>query len=197
MEELRQLEVGSSNNITCGIEFHRSRSRDTLGREYALTGRQIAKYVSLDRLADSLKMKLDAGELTINSGVALSYLDGPSQSSVAAALEQYGKKLTDAQAAELRALAGSGTLTVPAILDILTRSKGSGLKSIHIKPAGFASVVKPAITIKTNANLASGYQVVNRAGAGGQYKSQWETSIASWVTLIVRLNQPSLPKTGD
>ena len=63
-------------------------------------------------------------------------------------------------------------------------------------PAGFASVVKPAITIRTNANLASGYQVVNRADAGGQYKSQWETSIASWVTLIVRLNQPSLPKTG-
>ena len=57
-------------------------------------------------------------------------------------------------------------------------------------------MVKPAITIKTNANLPSGYQVVNRADAGGQYKSQWETSIASWMTLIVRLNQPSLPKTG-
>ena len=83
-------------------------------------------------------MKLDAGELTINSGVALSYLDGPSQSSVAAALEQYGKKLTDAQAAELRTQAGSGTLTVPAVLDVLTRSKDSGLKSIHIKPAVYA-----------------------------------------------------------
>ena len=83
-------------------------------------------------------MKLDAGELTINSGVALSHLDGPSQSSVAAALEQYGKKLTDAQAAELRTLAGSGTLTVPAILDVLTRSKGGSLKSIHIKPAVYA-----------------------------------------------------------
>ena len=138
LEELQQLEAGSSGNTTCGIEFHRSRSRDTLGREYTLTGRQIAKYVSLDRLADSLKMKLDAGELTINSGVALSHLDGPSQSSVATALEQYGKKLTDAQAAELRTLAGSGTLTVPAILDVLTRSKGGSLKSIHIKPAVYA-----------------------------------------------------------
>ncbi len=63
-------------------------------------------------------------------------------------------------------------------------------------PANFASVVKPTLTVKTNANLSNGYQVVNRAGAGGRYKSQWETGISTWVTLIVRLNQPSLPKTG-
>ena len=29
-------------------------------------------------------------------------------------------------------------------------------------PAGFASVVKPTVTIQTSANLANGYQVVNR-----------------------------------
>lgn len=63
-------------------------------------------------------------------------------------------------------------------------------------PAGFASVVKPTITIQTSANLANGYQVVNRADAGGQYMSQWETGRAAWITLIVKLNQPNLPKTG-
>lgn len=63
-------------------------------------------------------------------------------------------------------------------------------------PAGFASVVKPTVTTQTSANLANGYQVVNRADAGGQYMSQWETGRAAWITLIVKLNQPNLPKTG-
>ena len=63
-------------------------------------------------------------------------------------------------------------------------------------PAGFASVVKHTVTIQTSANLANGYQVVNRADAGGQYMSQWETGRAAWITLIVKLNQPNLPKTG-
>lgn len=63
-------------------------------------------------------------------------------------------------------------------------------------PAGFASVVKPTVTIQTSASLANGYQVVNRADAGGQYMSQWETGRAAWITLIVKLNQPNLPKTG-
>ena len=63
-------------------------------------------------------------------------------------------------------------------------------------PAGFASVVKPTVTIQTSVSLANGYQVVNRADAGGQYMSQWETGRAARITLIVKLNQPSLPKTG-
>lgn len=63
-------------------------------------------------------------------------------------------------------------------------------------PAGFASVVKPAVTVQASASLANGYQVVNRVDAGGQYMSQWETGRAAWITLIVRLNEPTLPKTG-
>ena len=35
-----------------------------------------------------------------------------------------------------------------------------------------------------------------RVDAGGQYMSQWETGRAAWITLIVRLNEPTLPKTG-
>lgn len=63
-------------------------------------------------------------------------------------------------------------------------------------PAGFASVVKPTVTIQTKATLANGYQVVNRADAGGQYMSQWETGRTAWITLIINLNPPTLPKTG-
>lgn len=44
--------------------------------------------------------------------------------------------------------------------------------------------------------LAEGYQVVNRADAGGQYLSQWETGITAWITLIIRFGSVQLPKTG-
>ena len=63
-------------------------------------------------------------------------------------------------------------------------------------PAGFASVVKPTVTIQTKGTLANGYQVVNRADAGGQYMSQWETGRTAWITLILNINPPTLPKTG-
>ena len=66
-------------------------------------------------------------------------------------------------------------------------------------PAGFASVTKPTVVIQTRANLANGYQVVNRADAGGQYMSQWETGNTAWVTVIVQLRKPqkpTLPQTG-
>lgn len=63
-------------------------------------------------------------------------------------------------------------------------------------PAGFASEIKPTITVQTKAILANGYQLVNRADAGGQYMSQWETGRAAWITIIIKLNQPNLPKTG-
>ena len=63
-------------------------------------------------------------------------------------------------------------------------------------PAGFASEIKPTITMQTKATLANGYQLVNRADAGGQYMSQWETGRAAWITIIIKLNQPNLPKTG-
>lgn len=136
IEELRHMESEASGGTTCGTEFHRSRSRDTLGQEYALTGRQIAKYVSLDRLTAALKVKLDSGELTINSGAALSHLDGQAQACVAGALERCGKKLTDAQAARLRALGSS--LTLPAVMAVLNGERDRAPASIRIKSAVYA-----------------------------------------------------------
>ena len=85
-------------------------------------------------------------------------------------------------------------------LSALTLMQGEVVTDVRLEfgrvPAGFSSVVKPTVTIQTSANLSNGYQVVNRADAGGQYMSQWETGRAAWITLIVRLHEPNLPKTG-
>lgn len=64
-------------------------------------------------------------------------------------------------------------------------------------PVGFQSVAGPTLTINVSGTVANGYQLVNRADAGGKYQGTWQTAQASWVTIIQRLwNTPELPKTG-
>ncbi len=64
-------------------------------------------------------------------------------------------------------------------------------------PVGFQSVADPTLSVIVNGNAINGYQMVNRADAGGQYQDTWQTAQASWVTVIRRLwNTPTLPKTG-
>ena len=64
-------------------------------------------------------------------------------------------------------------------------------------PVGFQSVSNPTVTVIVNGNSVNGYQLVNRADAGGKYQGTWQTAQASWVTLVQRLwSTPTLPKTG-
>ena len=66
-------------------------------------------------------------------------------------------------------------------------------------PAGFQSVAKPTLTVSVNPSAVNGYQVINRADAGGQYGGTWQTANASWITIVVNLKKTTptpLPKTG-
>lgn len=100
--ELEELERGSG---TCGSDFHKYKNRDVLGEDYALTGRQVATYLRINRLCDGLKLRLDEKQLTQASAVSLSYLNGPDQLAVHAALLRYQRKPVDTQMAAVRKLA--------------------------------------------------------------------------------------------
>ena len=66
-------------------------------------------------------------------------------------------------------------------------------------PVGFQSVVNPTLTVTVSGTAANGYQLINRADAGGKYQGTWQTAQASWVTIIRKLIPtivPTLPKTG-
>ena len=66
-------------------------------------------------------------------------------------------------------------------------------------PAGFQSTTQPTLTVQVSPTAANGYQVTNRADAGGKYGGTWETGNAGWVTTVRNLNPPKttpLPKTG-
>jgi hypothetical protein len=66
-------------------------------------------------------------------------------------------------------------------------------------PVGFQSVAQPTLTVTVSGTAASGYQLINRADAGGKYQDTWQTAQTTWVTLIRKLTNtvvPTLPKTG-
>ncbi|MDE7245010.1 MAG: type IV secretory system conjugative DNA transfer family protein, partial [Oscillospiraceae bacterium] len=66
-------------------------------------------------------------------------------------------------------------------------------------PVGFQSTSNPTLTVAVNGTAANGYQLVNRADAGGKYQGTWQTAQATWVTVIRKLTPtvtPKLPKTG-
>ena len=67
-------------------------------------------------------------------------------------------------------------------------------------PAGFQTTTQPTLSVAVSSGAANGYQIINRADAGGKYGEVWETGNAGWVTVIRNLTPPEpakpLPKTG-
>ena len=62
--------------------------------------------------------------------------------------------------------------------------------------SGFASSVKPTMRVQVLGTVANGYQIVNRADVGGKYLNEWQSAKSSWVTVVRRFQNTSLPKTG-
>jgi len=65
-------------------------------------------------------------------------------------------------------------------------------------PVGFQSTTSPTLSVVVSGNVANGYQLMNRADAGGKYQGAWQTAQGYWVTIVRKLDTPStkLPKTG-
>lgn len=133
---------------TCGSDFHRPKSRDVLGEDYDLTGRQVANYLRVNQLQDCLQLKLDEKLLTLASAVSLSYLCREDQLAVFTAMEQYPRKLSDAQAAGVRELAKTGPLTEQGVLDFLRTPKHSTSVSISIGHNVYSSYFAPGTSKK-------------------------------------------------
>lgn len=71
---------GSREDLTCGTGFHKSReinkkTRETIGDEAGMTGRQVTKYIRLTQLIPELLECVDLKKMTLAMGVDLSYLD--------------------------------------------------------------------------------------------------------------------------
>lgn len=108
MQEIEQLS-GRDTAGTCGHDVHRLKSRDAIGEECGMTGRNIARYIRVHQLDQSLKKRLDDGKLPLAAAVELSYLSGKEQK-VVSELAGQGKVKLDANTAKhIRDMAGDVT----------------------------------------------------------------------------------------
>lgn len=113
---------------TCGHDVHKSKSRDGIGEEYGMTGRNIARYMRVDKLIRPFKDRLDADEMTLTAAVELSYLSEDEQETVAAKEVKMDEKTAKA----VRAAAGE--LTEGKLEEILHPAKAPAqVKMVSVK----------------------------------------------------------------
>ena len=115
--EIARLE---GKKISCGHDVHK-KTRDSIGEEYGMVGRNAARYLRVHFLNDDLKLMLDTGKLTLVARVEISFLNEEEQAMVYRVLKTDGIKADLDNARELRNQ--TGNLTMDLILDILTRGK--------------------------------------------------------------------------
>ena len=117
---------------TCGHDVHKSqKSRDGLGEEYGMTGRNIARYMRLDRLIPEFKDAVDKGTLAMVTAVNLSYLNVKMQELIHQVVESEGKKLKPKQAEQLRKMGKE--ITKERVESVLAGDDQKKVQSISVK----------------------------------------------------------------
>ncbi len=132
LEETCGHDVHKSRKRTCGHDVHKSqKSRDGLGEEYGMTGRNIARYMRLDRLIPEFKDAVDKGTLAMVAAVDLSYLNVKMQKMIQQVAEAEGKKLKPKQAVELRKMGKE--ITKEAVEGVLACKEKKKPQSVSVK----------------------------------------------------------------
>ena len=157
LEEIARLN-GQDTAGTCGHDVHKVKSRDTIGEEYGMTGRNIARYMRVQKLEEPLKERLDEGMLPLVAAVDLSYLSEREQGVVSGPAESGRIKLDAKTAKCVRGMAGN--VTEKRVLETLDGGRGkkdSAGKPIKlpadvyeryfdgVKPADVAGIVEEAL----------------------------------------------------
>ena len=132
LEETCGHDVHKSRQRTCGHDVHKlQKSRDGLGEEYGMTGRNIARYMRLDRLIPEFKDAVDKGTLAMVAAVDLSYLNVKMQKLIQQVAEADGKKLKPKQAVELRKMGKE--ITKEGIESVLAGKERKKPQSVSVK----------------------------------------------------------------
>lgn len=123
VKEIAALE-GASQKSTCGHSDHKLRSRDSVGKEYELSGSSVSRPMRLNYLIPEFKTQVDNGSLPLMAAVNLSYLNEEEQNLIYQVAEQEGKKLRPKQAEQLRKQTGKITREVAENVFRCPRSPG-------------------------------------------------------------------------
>lgn len=99
MEELKVLEGGEEKG---GHGDHLSKNRDSIGREYGLSGSSVARLLRVNQLIPEIKEMLDRGNMQLKAAVQLSYLPEQAQRMALQASEKSGIAINKDIASKVR-----------------------------------------------------------------------------------------------
>ncbi len=133
---IRELEIlehtgGEIEAVTSCPVGEKLDTGQTIAENYGLSKRTVARLIRIDKLTDSLKAFIDAGMLSVRSGVELSFLSEDTQNLLAELIPDH--KIDMKKASQLRENADeNGNLTAAQILQILSDSGSEKPKSVKI-----------------------------------------------------------------
>lgn len=130
IRELQMLDGVSK--ITSGPLVQKSNTRENIGEEYSMSGRNVARLIRIDKLINELKTLIDNGTLAVRSGVELSFLSEDTQLEIAELAEEY--KIDMKKSKLLRESADdNGNISNADIICILDGKKNTADKGKSVK----------------------------------------------------------------
>lgn len=108
IEEIARLE-GKEVEVTRGHGDHRMKTRDTIGKEYELSGSSVGRLLKLNDLIQPFKDMVDRGALYTKVALQLAFLPEEEQNMVYNVMKEKKTKITIEMVMKLRSR--SGTLT--------------------------------------------------------------------------------------
>ena len=134
MEKARAYELkleaikrqGARNDLTSGqvvLKLKNEQARDLIGTETGESGRQVHRYIRLNRLIKSLQDAVEDKRIAFNPAVEISYLDPADQAVVHEIMEREETAPSLSQAQKLKKMAQEKTINDQRIVDVLTVEK--------------------------------------------------------------------------
>jgi len=113
LKEIAKLEGKTLDDTTCGHGDHKLKTRDSIGKEYELSGSSVGRLLKLNDLIKPFKDMVDRGALYTKVALQLAFLPEEEQDMVFRVMNEEKTKITSEMVANLRSHSGSLTEASP------------------------------------------------------------------------------------
>ena len=119
LNEIARLEGKQVADVTCGHSDHKLKTRDSIGKEYELSGSSVGRLLKLNDLIKPFKDMVDRGTLYTKVALQLAFLPENEQTMVYEIMKEKKTKITIETVMKLRS--HSGALTEAMVKRYLSR----------------------------------------------------------------------------
>ena len=109
VREIARLEGKELEDVTCGHSDHKLKTRDSIGKEYELSGSSVGRLLKLNDLIKPFKDMVDRGALYTKVALQLAFLPEEEQNMVLNVMQEKKTKVTIDMVMKLRSHSGALT----------------------------------------------------------------------------------------